>query len=129
MTCGRQRFTKTPRLGRSGSRPVRGGADRPINLAGGPGQRARADCHVRPHAPFSWAPKRGILALKLPRHLRSAFYPAARWRLKWIKQKTRPLEETMTHRITRRGVNTGIGAALITPALSAAPAFAAGEPI
>ena len=35
----------------------------------------------------------------------------------------------MTHRITRRGVNAGIGAALITPALSAAPAFAAGEPI
>ena len=35
----------------------------------------------------------------------------------------------MTHRITRRGVNAGIGAALITPALSTAPAFAAGEPI
>jgi branched-chain amino acid transport system substrate-binding protein len=40
------------------------------------------------------------------------------------------LEEIMTHRITRRGVNAGIGAALISPALSNAPAFAAGgEPI
>lgn len=35
----------------------------------------------------------------------------------------------MTNRISRRGVNAGIGAALISPALSAAPAFAAGEPI
>lgn len=35
----------------------------------------------------------------------------------------------MTNRISRRGVNAGIGAALISPALSAVPAFAAGEPI
>ncbi len=36
----------------------------------------------------------------------------------------------MTNRITRRGVNVGIGAALISPALSAAPVFAAsGKPI
>ena len=36
----------------------------------------------------------------------------------------------MTNRITRRGVNAGIGAALISPALAHAPAFAAGgEPI
>src|SRR5262249_59920370 len=32
--------------------------------------------------------------------------------------------------VTRRGVNTGIGAALLSPALAAAPAFAqGGEPI
>jgi branched-chain amino acid transport system substrate-binding protein len=36
----------------------------------------------------------------------------------------------MGNRITRRGVNTGIGAALISPALAAAPAFAqSSEPI
>ncbi|MGH6671559.1 MAG: amino acid ABC transporter substrate-binding protein [Xanthobacteraceae bacterium] len=35
----------------------------------------------------------------------------------------------MVNRITRRGVNAGIGAALISPALSGAPAFAAGQPI
>ena len=36
----------------------------------------------------------------------------------------------MTNRITRRGVNAGIGAALISPAWTAAPALAAGgEPI
>jgi branched-chain amino acid transport system substrate-binding protein len=36
----------------------------------------------------------------------------------------------MSHRITRRGVNTGIGAALLSPALAATPAFAqGGEPI
>jgi branched-chain amino acid transport system substrate-binding protein len=34
----------------------------------------------------------------------------------------------MSHKLTRRGVNTGIGAALISPAL-AGHAFAAGEPI
>jgi branched-chain amino acid transport system substrate-binding protein len=43
--------------------------------------------------------------------------------------KKSPPEEIMTHRITRRGVNAGIGAALVSPALSAAPALAAGEPI
>ena len=32
----------------------------------------------------------------------------------------------MSYRITRRGVNAGIGAALITPALGRAPAFAQG---
>src|SRR5580704_10730357 len=35
----------------------------------------------------------------------------------------------MSHRITRRGVNTGIGAALLSPALGSAPAFAEGDPI
>ncbi len=35
----------------------------------------------------------------------------------------------MTYRITRRGVNAGIGAALISPALATTRAFAAGEPI
>jgi branched-chain amino acid transport system substrate-binding protein len=35
----------------------------------------------------------------------------------------------MSNKITRRGVNVGIGAALISPALVSAPAFAAGEPI
>jgi branched-chain amino acid transport system substrate-binding protein len=36
----------------------------------------------------------------------------------------------MSNRITRRGVNTGIGAALLSPALAATPAFAqGGEPI
>jgi branched-chain amino acid transport system substrate-binding protein len=36
----------------------------------------------------------------------------------------------MSHRITRRAVNTGIGAALISPALAASPAFGqSGEPI
>jgi len=36
----------------------------------------------------------------------------------------------MTHRISRRAVNTGIGAAVISPALAAMPAFAqGGEPI
>jgi len=36
----------------------------------------------------------------------------------------------MSNRITRRGVNTGIGAALLSPALAATPAFAQdGEPI
>ncbi len=32
----------------------------------------------------------------------------------------------MSYRITRRGVNTGIGAALISPALAGTPAFAQG---
>jgi branched-chain amino acid transport system substrate-binding protein len=45
-----------------------------------------------------------------------------------MKQK-RFVEEIMTHRITRRTVNTGIGAALISPALVGAPAFADAEPI
>jgi branched-chain amino acid transport system substrate-binding protein len=35
----------------------------------------------------------------------------------------------MTNRITRRSINTGIGAALISPALVRAPAFAEAEPI
>src|SRR5215813_4502154 len=36
----------------------------------------------------------------------------------------------MSNQVTRRGVNTGIGAALLSPALAAAPAFAqGGEPI
>ena len=35
----------------------------------------------------------------------------------------------MHHRITRRGVNTAIGAALISPALAAVPTYAAGAPI
>jgi len=36
----------------------------------------------------------------------------------------------MSHRITRRGVNAGIGAALLSPALASAPAFAqSSEPI
>ncbi len=35
----------------------------------------------------------------------------------------------MSHKLTRRGVNTGLGAALISPALAARRAFAAGEPI
>src|SRR3984885_1106768 len=35
----------------------------------------------------------------------------------------------MSHRITRRGVNAGIGAALLSPALASAPAFAEGDPI
>ena len=36
----------------------------------------------------------------------------------------------MTHRMTRRHVNAGIGAALISPAWASAPAFAqGGEPI
>jgi branched-chain amino acid transport system substrate-binding protein len=40
------------------------------------------------------------------------------------------VEETMTHRITRRGVNAGIGAALLSPAWASAPAFAqSGEQI
>ena len=32
----------------------------------------------------------------------------------------------MSHRITRRGINAGIGAALISPALGRSPAFAQG---
>jgi branched-chain amino acid transport system substrate-binding protein len=39
------------------------------------------------------------------------------------------VEETMTHRISRRRVNASIGAALISPALVKTPAFAQGEPI
>src|SRR3984885_5280149 len=35
----------------------------------------------------------------------------------------------MSHRITRRGVNAGIGAALLSPALIRTPAFAEGDPI
>jgi len=35
----------------------------------------------------------------------------------------------MSHRITRRGVNAGIGAALLSPALARTPAFAQGAPI
>jgi branched-chain amino acid transport system substrate-binding protein len=35
----------------------------------------------------------------------------------------------MSHKLTRRAVNTGIGAALIAPALAGRRAFAAGEPI
>ena len=36
----------------------------------------------------------------------------------------------MSNQVTRRGVNTGIGATLLSPALAAAPAFAqGGEPI
>src|SRR5580658_5375818 len=42
------------------------------------------------------------------------------------ESETRILEETMIHRITRRGINAGIGAALISPALGRAPAFAQG---
>ena len=40
-------------------------------------------------------------------------------------------DQVTRHRVTRRGVNTGIGAALIAPALITARAFAqgAGEPI
>jgi len=40
--------------------------------------------------------------------------------------KTSLLEENMSNHITRRGVNTGIGAALVSPALTAVPAFAQG---
>jgi branched-chain amino acid transport system substrate-binding protein len=36
------------------------------------------------------------------------------------------VEETMTHRITRRNVNAGLGAALISPALGSPAAFAQG---
>jgi branched-chain amino acid transport system substrate-binding protein len=40
------------------------------------------------------------------------------------------VEENMTHRITRRDLNAGIGAALVSPAMAATPAFAqGGEPI
>jgi branched-chain amino acid transport system substrate-binding protein len=40
------------------------------------------------------------------------------------------LEENMSQNVTRRGVNTGIAAAIVSPALASAPAFAqGGEPI
>ena len=36
----------------------------------------------------------------------------------------------MSNQVTRRGLNTGLGAALLSPALAAVPAFAqGGEPI
>src|SRR5215470_15591641 len=47
-----------------------------------------------------------------------------------IRSQTDVEANLMTHRITRRAVNTGIGAAVISPALAAMPASAqGGEPI
>src|ERR1700688_2583905 len=45
-----------------------------------------------------------------------------------VQRRDNPLSggNPMSYRITRRGVNAGLGAALITPALGRAPAFAQG---
>src|ERR1700733_3084566 len=78
----------------------------------------RAHCHAPPHSLFTRA-KAGHCGGTLPRN-------AGFWAAVSHKRQTRFWRKPMSHRITRRGVNAGIGATLISPALVKTPAFAQG---